>query len=241
MGRPACAGARSSCRSTSGWPAWPTRPSCCAISTRIGVVDSARFLRGHSNWFLRMLQPGGYEPGAVRRGRCCQTWRPQTRRVAGLHVFTFNEIEPTERWRQADAGAPCLAAQQGGSDGGQFPSDLEIARRARLVPMPRSRRRMGIEPHMLEPYGYDVAKIKLEAIEALADRPRAKYVVVSAITPTPLGEGKTTTTVGLGDALGTHRQARHGCDPPAVDGTDLRHQGRRGGRRLQPGGADGAA
>jgi formate--tetrahydrofolate ligase len=83
-----------------------------------------------------------------------------------------------------------------------FPTDLEIARRARLLPMPEIAARMGIEPHLLEPYGHDVAKIKLEAIEELANRPKAKYVVVSAITPTPLGEGKTTTTVGLGDALG---------------------------------------
>src|SRR5262249_25157849 len=45
------------------------------------------------------------------------------------------------------------------------------------------------------------AKVKLEAIEELADRPRARYVVVSAVTPTPLGEGKTTTTVGLGQAF----------------------------------------
>ncbi|MDQ3453004.1 MAG: formate--tetrahydrofolate ligase, partial [Actinomycetota bacterium] len=60
---------------------------------------------------------------------------------------------------------------------------------------------MGIGSHLLEPYGSDVAKVKLEAIEELSDRPRAKYVVVSAITPTPLGEGKTTTTVGLGQAF----------------------------------------
>jgi formate--tetrahydrofolate ligase len=84
-----------------------------------------------------------------------------------------------------------------------FPPDLEIARRARLLPMPEIAARMGIGPHLLEPYGSDVAKIKLEAIEELADRPKAKYIVVSAITPTPLGEGKTTTTVGLGQAL-TH-------------------------------------
>jgi formate--tetrahydrofolate ligase len=83
-----------------------------------------------------------------------------------------------------------------------FPSDLDIARRARLLPMPEIAARMGIGPHLLEPYGHEVAKIKLDAIAELADRPRAKYVVVSAITPTPLGEGKTTTTVGLGDALG---------------------------------------
>ena len=82
-----------------------------------------------------------------------------------------------------------------------FPTDLEIARKARLLPMPEVAARMGIGPHLLEPYGHDVAKIKLEAIGELADRPKAKYVVVSAITPTPLGEGKTTTTIGLGQAL----------------------------------------
>ncbi len=82
-----------------------------------------------------------------------------------------------------------------------FPPDLEIARRARLLPMTEIAARMGIGPHLLEPYGTEVAKIKLEAIAELADRPKAKYVVVSAITPTPLGEGKTTTTVGLGQAL----------------------------------------
>jgi len=83
----------------------------------------------------------------------------------------------------------------------EFPTDLQIARQARLLPMPEVAARMGIGPHLLEPYGNDVAKIKLEAIDELRGRPMAKYVVVSAITPTPLGEGKTTTTVGLGQAL----------------------------------------
>ncbi|HEY8814918.1 MAG TPA: methylenetetrahydrofolate reductase [Candidatus Dormibacteraeota bacterium] len=69
------------------------------ISTRIGVVDSARFLRGHSNWFLRMVQPGGYDPGRFTTGLLPDLAMPD-RNVAGLHVFTFNEIEPTERWRQ---------------------------------------------------------------------------------------------------------------------------------------------
>ncbi|HVC75604.1 MAG TPA: formate--tetrahydrofolate ligase [Candidatus Micrarchaeaceae archaeon] len=82
-----------------------------------------------------------------------------------------------------------------------FPTDLEIARRARLLPMPDIAAQMGIGSHLLEPYGYDVAKIRLEAIDELASQPKAKYVVVSAVTPTPLGEGKTTTTVGLGQAL----------------------------------------
>jgi methylenetetrahydrofolate reductase (NADPH) len=69
------------------------------ISTRIGVVDSARFLRGHSNWFLRMVQPGGYDPGRFTTALLPDLAAPE-RKVAGLHLFTFNEIEPTERWRQ---------------------------------------------------------------------------------------------------------------------------------------------
>jgi methylenetetrahydrofolate reductase (NADPH) len=69
------------------------------ISTRIGVVDSARFLRGHSNWFVRMVQPGGYDPGRFTTGLLPDLAMPD-RKIAGLHVFTFNEIEPTERWRQ---------------------------------------------------------------------------------------------------------------------------------------------
>src|SRR5258708_36017316 len=69
------------------------------ISTRIGVVDSARFLRGHSNWFLRMLQPGGYEPGRFVTALLPDIALPD-RKVAGLPIFTFNEIKAPEQWRQ---------------------------------------------------------------------------------------------------------------------------------------------
>ena len=82
-----------------------------------------------------------------------------------------------------------------------FPSDLEIARRAHLKPVDDIASEMGLGMHLLEPYGEQVVKIKLAAIAELADAPKAKYVVVTAITPTPLGEGKTTTTVGLGQAF----------------------------------------
>ena len=82
-----------------------------------------------------------------------------------------------------------------------FVSDLEIARRASLKPLAEIAAEMGIGSHLLEPYGEGVAKIKLKAIEELADRPKARYILISAITPTPLGEGKTTTTVGLGQAF----------------------------------------
>jgi formate--tetrahydrofolate ligase len=82
-----------------------------------------------------------------------------------------------------------------------FATDLDIARRADLKPLPDVAADMGLAEHFLEPYGEHVAKIKLDAITELAERPAARYVVVSAITPTPLGEGKTTTTVGLGQAF----------------------------------------
>ncbi len=84
-----------------------------------------------------------------------------------------------------------------------FPSDLEIARQASAKPLPEIAAKMGIGEHLLEPYGRELAKISLDAIAELAasGRPKAKYVVVTAITPTPLGEGKTTTTVGLGQAM----------------------------------------
>ena len=82
-----------------------------------------------------------------------------------------------------------------------FPSDLEIASQANLKPLTEIAAAAGIPDECLEPYGSGAAKITLDAIEKMADRPKAKYVVVSAITPTPLGEGKTTTTVGLGQAF----------------------------------------
>ena len=82
-----------------------------------------------------------------------------------------------------------------------FPTDLEIARSATLSPLTRIADAAGIPADLLEPYGTGAAKIDLAAIDAMADRPAAKYVVVSAITPTPLGEGKTTVAVGLGQGF----------------------------------------
>ncbi|MSX21419.1 MAG: formate--tetrahydrofolate ligase [Actinobacteria bacterium] len=82
-----------------------------------------------------------------------------------------------------------------------MPTDLEIARTARLAPLSEVAKSMGLPEHLLELRGDHVAKIRLGAIDELADRPRAKYVLVTAVTPTPLGEGKTTTAVGLGQAM----------------------------------------
>ena len=69
------------------------------VSTKIGVADAARFLRGHPSWLARMFRPGGYEPGRFVTALMPDIAQPE-RRIAGLHIFTFNEIEPTERWRR---------------------------------------------------------------------------------------------------------------------------------------------
>ncbi len=84
------------------------------------------------------------------------------------------------------------------------PSDIEIAQEAEIKPIAVVAAEAGILPEELEFYGPYKAKVRLEILERLKDLPDGKYVDVTAITPTPLGEGKTTTTVGLSQALGAH-------------------------------------
>ena len=81
-------------------------------------------------------------------------------------------------------------------------SDIEIAQQATMKRItPLAAERLGISEEHLEPYGHYKAKVSLDYLESLGDRPDGKLILVSAISPTPAGEGKTTTTVGLGDAL----------------------------------------
>ncbi len=84
------------------------------------------------------------------------------------------------------------------------PSDIEIAKASDLKPIRQVAEELGLRPEEIELYGEYKAKVKLEVLERLKDTPNGKYIDVTAITPTPLGEGKTTTTVGLSQALGAH-------------------------------------
>jgi len=84
------------------------------------------------------------------------------------------------------------------------PSDIEIAQAAELKPITEVAEELGVLPDEIELFGPYKAKVKLEILGRLKDAPDGKYVDVTAITPTPLGEGKTTTTVGLSQALGAH-------------------------------------
>lgn len=74
------------------------------VATKIGVGQSARFLRWHTNWFLRMLLPGGQSPNRLIAGLIPDVTDP-AKNIAGLHIYTFNEIERTEKWRSATLAA----------------------------------------------------------------------------------------------------------------------------------------
>ena len=80
-------------------------------------------------------------------------------------------------------------------------SDLEIAQAAKMKPITEIAEALGIKEEEIEPYGKYMAKIPLEILERLKDAPEGKFITVTAITPTPLGEGKTVTNIGLGQAL----------------------------------------
>ncbi len=84
------------------------------------------------------------------------------------------------------------------------PSDIEIAQASYVKPVTQIAAELGILPDELELFGPYKAKVKLEILERLKNRPNGKYIDVTAITPTPLGEGKSTTMVGLSQALGAH-------------------------------------
>src|SRR6201998_1486499 len=80
--------------------------------------------------------------------------------------------------------------------------DIEISQAAAKRPiLDIAREKLGIAPEHLEPYGHYKAKVSMDYVKSLKDSPNGKLILVSAITPTPAGEGKTTTTVGLTDAL----------------------------------------
>ena len=91
-----------------------------------------------------------------------------------------------------------------GGSSARVPRDIEIAQAARPLPIAQLAAKAGLLPEEIESYGRYKAKVRLAVRDRLAAAPNGKYVVVTAITPTPLGEGKTTTTVGLSQAIGAH-------------------------------------
>jgi len=91
-------------------------------------------------------------------------------------------------------------------------SDIEIAQQAKMEQIiPLAQQRLGLDPLQLDPYGHYKAKVSLDVMTELADKPDGKLILVTAVSPTPAGEGKTTTTIGLSDALNRIGKASMVC------------------------------
>jgi len=86
------------------------RTKLLAMATKIGLGESARFLTRHTSWFARFAAPGGYSPESLLR-RVVRALRGPDVGLAGLHIFTFNQVEATERWRQDRLGAVSTTAR----------------------------------------------------------------------------------------------------------------------------------
>ena len=123
-------------------------------------------------------------------------------------------------------------------------TDIEIARAAKLEPILKIAEKIGIPAEAVEPYGTKIGKIDLgflaEAQERAKSRPKSKLILVTAINPTAAGEGKTTTSVGLADALRHVGKKSVVCPARTLARPLLRHEGRRRRRRLCAGRADGS-
>jgi formate--tetrahydrofolate ligase len=142
-----------------------------------------------SNTWRLARQPFRFENPAqwmFRFGERMRNAPDETINVAGIKAVTaaLPEYIPTDRQLRET-----------------MPSDIEIAQKAKMLRVNEVARKLGIAEEHLEPYGHYKAKVSMDYIDTLKDKPNGKLVLVTAISPTPAGEGKTTTTVGLGDAL----------------------------------------
>src|SRR5215813_8271882 len=156
--------------------------------------QDGRDRRGRGRRLHRRLRRRPHQASAREDPR-----RPQGR---GRGIRRHRQAQPRNEARMTPTQATAAKAPVTASQHANPRSDIEIAQAAKMRPiMDIAREKLGIAPENLEPYGHYKAKVSMEFIKSLKNRPNGKLILVSAITPTPAGEGKTTTTVGLTDAL----------------------------------------
>src|SRR3569833_1023783 len=190
----------------------------------VGIFASRRWTTDTTSLPARMC--GGHDPLVDRHQRRRRLWEGKGRILSKLWRVAGQEAQPGAlRMRRHSAvrvafvggrwaGVSCRllrwhaprnrsrAMTTSSTPKASSPSNIEVAQQAKMRPIVQiARDRLGIPEAQLEPYGRYKAKVSLDYVRQLGDRPDGKLVLVTAISPTPAGEGKTTTTVGLGDAL----------------------------------------
>ena len=174
-----------------------------AYAARCGVSASARALTRQPS-VIRLLK--SWSPDDVLQGLAQYRVESPGTTLAGIHLFTFGGLPPTSRWLSANGATTRGVA---GSHATALKVDRRVAADAsRATPgsgplhpiIPLAEARLGIGANLLTPYGHYKAKLAL-AEGGQAGRPDGKLVLVTAISPTAAGEGKTTTSIGLTDAL----------------------------------------
>ncbi len=172
-----------------------------AVVVRVDAGEGAR--AGIGRRAVLALREGGRQAGRRRRGR------GPRRRGGVFHSARFRRMprwtrdaSETRPWRRAPPARGSAKNEPPSRDSPMsFKSDIEIAREAQKRPIQEIGAKLGIPEGDLLPYGHDKAKVSQSFIDGLAGRNDGKLILVTAINPTPAGEGKTTTTVGLGDGL----------------------------------------
>src|SRR5438105_2066769 len=180
----------------------PTRPSCARSPMRIATGRSTSRLRSRRRRGRFGSSPRRWRKAAIHALRAMPrpepSW-PQRWRGSGRGSWRSTSPARTIRGSSERAKQPStrLAAVTT-----QMPSSLEIAQAATLRPIDELAAELGLDRDEIELYGHYKAKIGLSVLDRLSDRPDGKLIDVTAITPTPAGEGKTTTAVGLTQGLG---------------------------------------
>jgi formate--tetrahydrofolate ligase len=168
---------------------------------KIDIFDSAK-LDGHGNpGEIVAITADGIQVAAKNGRILVKRVRP-----AGGQKIPATEFAMSAGLKVGDrfdlpAAKPAEAKAQGSGKAPAVKSDIEIARAASMKPIAEIGKKLGIPADALLPYGPTKAKVSFDFINSLKDKPDGKLILVTAITPTPAGEGKTTTTVGLGDGL----------------------------------------
>ena len=174
-----------------------------AYAARCGAGASAKALTRRPG-ALRLL--GNWSPDALLGDLAAYRAAQPASPLAGVHLFAFGGLPAALQWLRSNRGPrsaktiPLHSAAH--PEAALKPADQEIAATVPLRPLlPIAQQRLGIGAEHLIPFGHHKAKLSLAALPDLASRPTGKLVLVTAISPTPAGEGKTTTSIGLADAL----------------------------------------